>query len=160
MSFADVMDPTAKPETTGLDKPSTATIETFDGFTYTLKIGKLSNDKYPVTFSIDATLPSQRTSSPNEKAEDKKKLDNEFSARKKTLEEKLAKEKKFEGRPFLLNKYSVAQLLKNRSELVKAPPTPTPSVAPGAPPPAPQRLPFIPPKRPFPRPGAIPRPTP
>ena len=129
LSFADVLDPKATPESTGLDKPSTATIETFDGFTYSLAIGKLTDDKYPMTLFVAAALRAQREATPNEKAEDKKKLDDEFSARKKTLEEKLAKEKKFEGRPFLVNKLSIDQLLKNRTDLIKAEPSPTPTLS-------------------------------
>jgi len=132
LSFADVLDPKATPESTGLDKPSAATIETFDGITYTLKIGKLETDKYPVTVAITSALATQREPAPNEKAEDKKKLDDEFAAQKKELEEKVAKEKKFEGRAFLINKYGIDQLLKNRSDLIKAEPTPTPSASVGA----------------------------
>ena len=59
LRFTDVLDPQAKPETTGLDHPSTATIETSDGFTYTLKIGKLKGEGYPMTLSIEATPPAQ-----------------------------------------------------------------------------------------------------
>lgn len=110
MSFADVLDPNVKPDSIGLDKPSTVTIETFDGLAGTLKIGNPSGDKYPVTISMAAA--------PNEKTEDKKKI-----------EEKLATEKKFEGRPFLINKFPIEQLLKNRADLVKAPPSPSPSPA-------------------------------
>jgi hypothetical protein len=127
MSFADVLDPNAKPDATGLDQPSIVSIETFDGFTYLLKIGKLSDDKYPITISIAAALPAQREAAPNEKSEDKKKLDDEFSARKKALEEKLTKEKKFEGRPFLINKFAIEQLLKNRTDLIKSEPSPAPN---------------------------------
>jgi hypothetical protein len=129
LSFADVLDPKATPESTGLDKPSAATIETFDGITYSLKIGKLESDKYPVTVAITSALATQRELAPNEKAEDKKKLDDEFASQKKKLEERVAKEKKFEGRAFLINKYSIDQLLKNRSDLIKAEPSPTPSVS-------------------------------
>lgn len=127
MTFADVLDPKATPESTGLDKPSTVTIETFDGITYGLKVGKLSGENYPVTVSIEGSVPAQREAKPEEKAEDKKKLDDEFAARKKTLEEKLAKEKRFEGRPFLINKFTIEQLVKNRTDLIKTEPSPTPN---------------------------------
>ena len=127
MNFVDVLDPNAKPDITGLDHPSTVTIENFDGFTYTLHIGKLSDDKYPVTLSVAADLPAQRTAGPNEKAEDKKKLDDAFATREKGLQAKLTKEKAFEGRPFLINKLTITQLLKSRAALVKAEPSPSPS---------------------------------
>lgn len=153
MSFSDVLDPNAKPEDNGLDKPSTITVETFDGFTYALKIGKIKDDKYPVVPSVSATLASQRTAEPNEKAEDKKKLDDEFQKKQKTLEEKLAKEKKLEGRPYLIAKYAVEQFLKNRADLIKTEASPTPAIAPPGPPQRPVTL----PKRPFPRPLVTPR---
>jgi hypothetical protein len=152
LTFADVLDPHATANVTGLDKPITATIETFDGFTYTLKIGKLDGDKYPVTLSLEAVLPVQSTVSPNEKPEEKKKLEDEFQARKKALEAKLAKEKKFEGRPFLIAKYNIQQVLKNRVDLIKGTPSPTPSAPPSGQP----QMPMLSPKRPSP--GVLGRP--
>ena len=80
-----------------------------------------------MTLSIEATLPAQSIPTPNEKPEDQKKREEEFSKKKKTLEEKLAKEKKFEGRPFLINKFAIEQLLKNRADLIKTEPSPTPA---------------------------------
>ena len=47
LRFTDVLPPDAKPEEYGLDKPELLTIQTFDRFTYTLKIGKLSSDSRP-----------------------------------------------------------------------------------------------------------------
>jgi hypothetical protein len=129
LSFTDVLDPQTRPETNGLDHPSTATIETFEGFTYTLRIGKQSGETYPALCSIEATLPARGSPAPNENPEEQKKFDEEFARKKKTLEEKLAKEKKFEGRPFLINKSTVVQLLKDRADLIKAEPSPTPSPA-------------------------------
>jgi len=123
LSFTDVLDPQ-----TTLENPSTVTIETFGGFTYTLKIGRLKGESYPVTVSIEANLPAATPSpspSPNGKPEEAA----------KSPAEKLASEKKLEGRPFLLNKFSIEQLLKNRAELIQAAPSPSPSTTPmlGAP---------------------------
>ena len=39
-SFADVLPADTKPEQVGLDKPTVVTIDTFDNFTYTLKLGQ------------------------------------------------------------------------------------------------------------------------
>ena len=154
LRFTDVLDPQAKPESTGLDHPSTATIETFDGFTYTLQIGKLKGEGYPLTLSIEATLPAPTSVDPNEKPEDQKKREEEFSRKKKMIEEKLAKEKKFEGRAFLINKFSVEQLLKNRTDLVKPEPSPTPA-SPSAS--TDSRARVSPPARPSAKPLATPR---
>ena len=134
--FADVMAPDAPATETGLDKPAVATIETFDGFVYTLKIGKPVGENYPVLVSVTANLPKERTPAPDEKPEDKAKLDQEFQTKQTQLTEKLAKEQKIENRPYLVAKTTVEQLLKERGTLLaekKATPTPaagTPSPAP------------------------------
>ncbi len=131
-SFADVMAPDAKPDETGLDKPSTVTFETADKFTYAVKIGKAVGENYPVTVAISAALPKERTPGKDEKPEDKAKLDGDFAATQKRLEEKLANEKKFEARPYLIAKGTIDQLLKDRASLLaeKKPETP-PAGAPG-----------------------------
>src|SRR5205823_5655148 len=61
LSFADVLPPDAKPDSTGLDKPSTVTAGTSDDFVYVLKIGKLIGDNYAVGISVNATPPKERT---------------------------------------------------------------------------------------------------
>jgi hypothetical protein len=137
--FADVMAPDAPMSETGLDKPALVTIETFDGFTYTLKIGKPVGENYPVLVSVAATIPKERTPAKDEKPEDKGKLDIEFQTRKTQLTDKLAKEQKLEPRPYLISKTTIEQLLKERSALMAAK-TPTPTLAPpakGTPSPAP-----------------------
>jgi hypothetical protein len=115
---------------TGLDKPTVATIETFDGFRYELKIGKASGDNYPVLIAVSANFPKERTPGKDEKPEDKTKLDDEFKAKQKTLEEKLAKEKKFEGRPYLIAKFVVEPLLKDRAGLLPDKPADTTAAPP------------------------------
>ncbi len=149
LHFIDVLDPKAQVEITGLDKPSIVTVEAADGFIYTLRIGKLSDDKYPLTVSVEGAPSLERTAPADEKPEEKKKLDEDFAKTKKTLEEKLAREKKFEGRPFLIAKATIDQLLKKRADLIKAKPSPSPSDS-GAP-----KLPVSP----SPRPGAKPSTT-
>ena len=130
MSFVDVPEPSTQPDVTGLDKPSIATIDTSDGFAYSLRIGKLGGENYPITVSVSANLVRERSAAPGEKPEDKKKLDEEFQRKVKTLEEKLSKEKKFETRTYLVAKTTIEQMLKNRSDLIKAPSNPPPSVTP------------------------------
>ena len=60
-SFADVLPSDAPVAETGLDKPSTVHIETFDNFSYELRIGKLTGENYPVLVSVKAELPKERT---------------------------------------------------------------------------------------------------
>ena len=151
-SFSDVLAPDAKPEDTGLDKPIVATFETFDNFTYVVKIGKATGDNFPVTVQISAAPAKERTPGKDEKPEDKTKLDDEFKATLKRLEEKLATEKKFEGRAFLVAKFTIEQLLKDRAALLEEKRPETPPV----PSPTPTPLPFPP----IPTPPTPPTPTP
>jgi hypothetical protein len=132
-SFNDVQAPDAK-----LEEPvTTATIETFDGFKYELKIGKAVGENHPVTVSVSGNFPKERTPAADEKPEDKKRLDDEFAAKQKTNEEKLAKEKKFEGRAYLVAKFTVEPLLKERSALLADKPAEPAKPADSAAPPAP-----------------------
>ncbi len=133
-TFADVMAPDAKPEETGLDKPAVITFDTSDKFTYTLKIGKATGENYPVAITVAAALAKERIPGKDEKPEDKTRLDSEFTAAQKRLEEKLANEKKAEGRPYLIAKATIDQLLKDRAALLaeKKPETPPTPPTPGA----------------------------
>jgi hypothetical protein len=150
-SFADVLAPDAKPADTGLDKPAVATFETFDGFTYVLKIGKPTGENLPLTLGVSAALAKERTPGKDEKPEDKMRLDQEFTATQKRLTDKLAAEKKFEQRPYLIAKTTLDQLLKDRAVLLvekkpEPPPAPTPPVSATTPPVT------VPPPAPVPKP--------
>ena len=106
----------APSETT--DKPIVATVDTFDNFNYTLKVGQKTNDNYPLAMSVSAQLPKERTPGKDEKPEDKTKLDKEFKEKQKKLEEKLAQEKTFENWVYLVSSWTVDPLLKERSQLM------------------------------------------
>lgn len=113
-----------------------ARITTFDGFTYDVQVAKQSkdgSDKYYLAVNVSADLPKARPPVKDEKEEDKKKADEAFNADKKTKEDKLAKEQKFAGWVYEVSEYTVNNLLKKRSEIVKIdPPAGTPAPAPGA----------------------------
>ncbi len=163
--FADVST-AAKPEETGLDKPETVTIQTFDGFTYGLKIGKLLGENYAVTFVVSAELAKERTAPADEKPEDKTKLDADFGAKRKALEERLAREQKYAPRIYLISKFTVEPLLKDRAAILAVNPPPPPVPAP-APSPAPAvsptsvvPAPAVLPAAPAPSPAATPAPKP
>ncbi|MEI6351504.1 MAG: DUF4340 domain-containing protein [Verrucomicrobiota bacterium] len=109
------------------------TVQTFDGFTYLLKLGKAEGDNLPLAVTVTADLPKERVAGKDEKPEDKKKLDDEFAAKNKALAEKLAKEKAFETRVYLVSKSGFDPLLKSRADLLvekKPEPTPSPSPSP------------------------------
>ena len=135
-TFNDVLAPDAKPADTGFDKATTATIETFDGFRYELKIGKTNGENVPVQIAVSANFSKERTPVKDEKTEDKKSLDDEFARKQKQLEEKLAKEKQFEGRAYLVAKFTAEALLKDRAALMADKPAET-TATPPAPGPVP-----------------------
>jgi Domain of unknown function (DUF4340) len=116
-SFNDVK-VDAKPEELGLDKPTTITVNTFDDFTYVVKVGKKSGDDYPVTLSVSANIPEERTPAKDEKAEDKEKNEKAFKEKQKQLEEHLKQEKTFEGWTYLVPSWTVDSVLKERKDLM------------------------------------------
>ena len=116
-SFVDVVTK-SKPEELGLDKPTVASIDTFDNFTYTIKLGQKTNDNFPLTVAVAAQLPKERTPGKDEKPEDKEKVDKEFKEQQKKLEEKLAQEKSFEKWIYLVSNWTVDPLVKERSQLL------------------------------------------
>ncbi len=121
--FNDVLPAGTPPEISGLTNLTILTVETFDGFAYTVKIGSKRNDDFPMAVSVTANLPSARAVAKEEKADDKTRLDAEFKDRQKKLADKLASEKKFEGWVYFLPAYKVEPLLKTRSQLLAEPPS-------------------------------------
>jgi hypothetical protein len=95
------------------------TVDTFDGFSYTAKIGAKADDNCPVSFSIAANLPASRPPGKDEKADDKAKLDKDFQTQQKTLADKLAKESAFTNWVYQLPAYNIDELLKTRSQLLE-----------------------------------------
>ena len=55
IELADVAPANAKPEETGLDKPTLVTATTLEGLSYTLKVGRLSGDSYYASIAIAGT---------------------------------------------------------------------------------------------------------
>jgi hypothetical protein len=116
-SFADVLPADTAPANVGLDKPTIATIQTLDGFTYSVKIGAKTNDNYHMTLAVSADFPKGRTPGKDEKPEDKTKLDKEFKDKTTKLSEKLEQEKKLEGWVYRVSSWTLDSLLKHRAEL-------------------------------------------
>src|SRR5256886_2544792 len=118
-NFSDVVSPDARPEETGMDKPTVAKIETFDGFAYVVSIGTQTNEEnYYIRTSVSGDFPKERTAGKDEKPEDKEKLDKEFKDKTAKLEDKLKQEKAFEKWTYLVSKWTVDPLLKERKDLL------------------------------------------
>ena len=94
-SFDDVASKSAKPEETGMDKSVTATIDTFEGYNYVVKMAKLGDNHYMSLAAIGTRLGqadenAARTPQPDEskprelakdeKPEDAERLDKEHNA--------------------------------------------------------------------------------
>jgi hypothetical protein len=117
-SFTDVLPVDTKPEQVGLDKPTVVTIDTFDNFTYTLKLGQKTNDNLPMAVAVTAQIPKERTPGKDEKPEDKTRLDKEFKEKQKKFEEKLSQEQSYGKWTYLVSNWTVDSLLKERNQLL------------------------------------------
>jgi hypothetical protein len=120
-SFTDVATE-ADPAKTGLDKPQiTAKLETFDGFAYDVKVGKKvaeDKDDYYMQVATDANLVKERAPGKDEKPEDKTKLDKEFKEKVDKLAEKLKNEKALAKWTYIVPKYTLEPLFKDRKDLL------------------------------------------
>ena len=117
-SFVDVV-PNPKPEETGMDKPVVATFETFDGFVYTIKVGRKSGDEnYFMTMSVSGQFGKERNPGKDEKPEEKDRLDKEFKERTSKLEEKLKREKEYEKWTYTVAKWTIDPFLRDRAQLL------------------------------------------
>jgi hypothetical protein len=116
-SFNDV-ETGSQVELFAADKPTVVTLDTFDNFTYALKIGQKTNDNYALALTVAALLPKERTPGKDEKPEDKARLDKEFKDNQKKLEDKLAQEKPYEKWVYLVSSWTVDPLLKERFQLL------------------------------------------
>jgi hypothetical protein len=137
-TFVDVRPLTVSPDESGLKEPFKVTVKTFDGFTYDLLLGKEGPEKTRyLQLSVSADLPAVRTPDPNEKADEKKKKDEEFDQKIKSLKERLEREKRFEKWVYLVPDYTLEQILKRRNEILsKVTPSPSPAAFPSLPEPA------------------------
>ena len=120
-AFNDVLSPDTDPTVTRLNAPTIAVLKTFDGFTYTLNIGKLTPDETGryLSIQVQAQLPTERIPEANEKEEDKERLDAAFQVNLTRLQEKLEREKQYEKWIYIVSNWNVENLLKNRINWMK-----------------------------------------
>jgi hypothetical protein len=106
VDIADVAPAGAKPEDTGLAKPTTLVATTFDGLTYTIKLGKPSGDNYYATVAV-AGEPQPQGKDAEERA--------------KKLGERMARERALAEHVLLVPKSKFEDILKKRAELLQQP---------------------------------------
>jgi hypothetical protein len=105
MELADVAAPGLKPADTGLDKPSAHIVAvTFDGLTYTLKLGKLAGENVHATVAVAGT---GKASGPD------------AAERQKKIEERLPRERALAAHTLLIAKSKFDDILKKRAELLE-----------------------------------------
>lgn len=99
---------------------TTFDIETFDGFTYTVKLGEKTDlNEYYLTFDVSGKFEETRKPGEEESAEEKTKLDEEFADQLKALKDQLAAEKAMAGKVYKVRSYVADSLIKKRSEILK-----------------------------------------
>lgn len=118
--FNDVLPAGKLAERAKTEEQRSALIETFDGFTYRLTItpDKESADQMLLAVGVEAALQKKRNKETNETPDDAKVKDEAFANRLRTLTGKLEKEKRLEGRTFVVSKSTLDALLKDRSQML------------------------------------------
>jgi len=119
LEIADVAPSGITPAESGLGAPSIVTATTFDGLTYTLKIGKLVDDKHYVAATVDGDPVKQRSPVPNESATDKARRDKEHAERLANLAERLPREKALAMHVLLIDKIKLDDVLQKRSTFLE-----------------------------------------
>ena len=103
LELADVAPKDAKPEDTGLAKPTVVTATTFDGLSYTLTLGRLEGDNYYATLAI--------AGEPRPEGKD-------AEERLKKINERLPREKALGGHALLIPKSKLEDIVKKRADLL------------------------------------------
>lgn len=139
------------------EKLQTATVTTFEGFTYTITLQPAkpvedsstdpeseapASDNYLFSFQVAAELPSERKKTEGESEDEAAAADQIFTERLEFLTERLEKSRKLEGRTFEISKFTLEALLKDRAALISQAPA---SDEPQVPAPSPGTTAFTPP---------------
>lgn len=104
VEIADVAAPGVRTDVTGLDKPTTVVAATFDGLTYTLKLGRLRGDDYYATLWVSGG-PEPAGADASERA--------------KSIAARLPAEKALAGHILLIPRSKFEDVLKKRAELLE-----------------------------------------
>lgn len=110
----------AKPDpvATGLDKPLTVKIDTFDNLSYTFKIGGKVGTGYAFTFTSSGEPPLTRPLVKDEKPEERQKKEKEYLDLRVKWMEQLTRERNLEKWTYEVPKMTIEPLLVERSQLL------------------------------------------
>jgi hypothetical protein len=117
-TFEDVA--TGQPEAG--DKPVIVTAETFDRLTYTFRIAPRKAGGYLLNGNVEGEPAAQRTPEKDEKPDMKERRDKEYAETLKKLQERIARERALSKWTYVMDAKTIAPLVKERSDLVAAPP--------------------------------------
>ncbi len=109
------------------DKVQTATIKTFEGLTYILKLqpSKVEGSQnYLLNVKVSGEISEKRKAAKNEKPEDAAAADTAFETRRKALVESIEQTKKLQTLTFEVSNFTVDALLKSRTDLMDRGPGP------------------------------------
>jgi hypothetical protein len=115
----EIEDVAASDKDTSLATPSILKVSTFDGMNYTLKIGQMDQDRYPVSVEIEGTPKREFEQRKDEKPENKAAREKSFAEEMKRLDERVAHDKTLHGHVLLVAKAKLADALKKKSELIE-----------------------------------------
>jgi len=118
-SLADLAPAQLKPAESGLDQPTLVTATTFDGLTYTLRVGNKAGEHYTVRLAVEGVLRKKRAAGKSESAEDQASRDREFAERVKKIEERLPREKALADYVLLVPVSKLEDVLKPRAEMLE-----------------------------------------
>lgn len=118
MSFIDVAVSSVAVDT-GMTKARTVVAESFEGPTYTFRVGNSASDENQfIGVTVSGEAIKTRTLAADEKPEDKARLDNEFNERLAKLETRLKFEKTLAPWTYTTPKWRLDPLLKDRAGLM------------------------------------------
>jgi hypothetical protein len=118
--WMDVVDVVVDPQNTetGLSHATAIRAETFDGLTYTVRIGDRTGDNYYVAVAVAGDPPQSRVPGKGETAEEKEKRDKAFAENKARLAERVARERRLDGWRYVVGKAAVEPLLRDRAQML------------------------------------------
>ena len=131
VQFSDIL-PAADAAKAAMDKPlRTAIIETFEGYTYIIKVGAAEGDNHYMSVTVDGKFAETRTppepkekDKPAETEDEKKKADEAFATALTAKKKKLTDEQAIQSRIFIIAKSSLDPILKKRPDFMKDKPAP------------------------------------
>lgn len=117
LDLADVAPADMAPAKAGLDAPTVVTIQTFDGLTYTLNIGKREGERHYAGVRVTGTLnKAARVPAADEKPADREKRDKEHAERLARLEARLPYEQGLAKHVLVFERIKLEDVLRKRAD--------------------------------------------